>query len=326
MNKTLPTFLNLLGHQAAGGVTEVCVFKDGDVPTHVGYFDNLEAAVKEIEKQDGRGNIFVTLDPAKRDLLARGANRLIEGSFKRKLKRTKNEEILCKSWLFFDIDAKRPSGISSTDDELNAAIEVGQHVREWMLSIGVPASAIVTAKSGNGVYVLVRLPDYGITSEQAAIIKAFTKYVASLFNTEQVKIDDSVHNAARLCCALGTMKVKGENIAERPHRRSSIGTVGGELFDPENQQGCEPFDLAALAARIVPKEEPKPAGNAFRSGAPAANAFDIRQHYHLLSNHKPSSRGYSYFDCPARRNSKTPCQRNDWRVRMFLLQCRHVLG
>jgi len=71
--------------------------------------------------------------------------------------------------VFFDIDAKRSSGISATDAELNAAIEVGQDVREWLLSIGVPASAILTAKSGNGVYVLVRLPDYEITKEMTAL-------------------------------------------------------------------------------------------------------------------------------------------------------------
>jgi len=292
------SFLHSLGHSAAGGVTEVCVFQGGDIPTHVGYFKNIEAAAKAIEKNDGYGNIFVSLDPCKRDLLARGNNRLVEGSFKRKLKRTTNDEILRKSWFFLDIDPQRPRGISSTDEELNAAIEVGQDVRDWLLSIGVPTSAILTAKSGNGVYVLVRLPDYEITKELSATTATLTKHIASLFNTEQVKIDDSVHNAARLVCALGTMKVKGENIPERPHRRSSIGSIAGEKFDQEKMQQCAPFDLFALAARILPKEEPKVHANSYRGSASSPGAFDIRDYLHTLNNQKSTSRGFSYFDCP----------------------------
>lgn len=295
MNPTIRPFLELLGHQAAGGVTEVCVFQDGEVPTHVGYFDDLEAAAKAIAAHDGRGNIFVTLDPVKRDLLARYNNRLVEGSFKRKLKRTQNKEIVRKSWFLLDIDAERPSGISSTEAELQAAIELGRDVRDWLVLVGVPANTILTCKSGNGAYVLVRLPDYEISPDIPETTQAFTKYVAALFSTARVKIDCSVHNAARLICALGTMKMKGENIAERPHRRSAIGTVGGERFDPEQVQRCEPFDLFTLAARLLPKEEPKATK---RVTAQRGGAFDIREHTINLCDAKETARGFTYYTCP----------------------------
>jgi hypothetical protein len=138
MNLTILRLLELLDHQAVSGVTEVCVFQDGEVPTHVGYFNDLQAAAKAIAAHDGRGNIFVTLNPVTRDLLARYNNRLVEGSFKRKLRRTQNKEIARKSWLLLDIDAERSSGISSTEAELQAAIEVGCDVREWLVSVGGP--------------------------------------------------------------------------------------------------------------------------------------------------------------------------------------------
>src|SRR5262249_6849909 len=148
---------------------------------------------------------------------------------------TKDHEIHRDSWFLLDVDPERPSGISSTDEELGLALDVAKAARDWLLSVGVPASAIITAQSGNGAYVLVRLPDYEITDERVAAKKALLNFIADKFDTERVKIDRTVYNPARLACALGTMKVKGENIPERPHRRSVIRTIAGELFDASKE-------------------------------------------------------------------------------------------
>jgi hypothetical protein len=224
-------FLSALGHVEAGGVTEVCVFQGGKKPTHVGYFDNVEAAAEAIEKHDGRGNIFVTLNPAKHSLLARYNNRLVEGTYKNPAERTKDTEIRRDMWFLFDVDPERPSGISSTDEEKREAFEVAKAVRDWLLNVGVPASAMITADSGNGAYVLVRTPDCEVTAEHIERKKAFLNFVADKFDTARVKIDRTVYNPARLIGALGAMKVKGENTEERPHRRSTIRTIAGEPFD-----------------------------------------------------------------------------------------------
>jgi replicative DNA helicase len=294
LSKEIATFLQIL-HRAQSGVVEVCLFNESAKPTHVGYFDNLDAAAKVIATNDGKGNIFVTLNPASRDLLARANNRLIEGSYKKPVTRTLDSEIVCDSWLFVDIDPKRPRGISSTDTELAAAREVGKAVRDWLIEIGVPPSALLTAQSGNGLYILVRLPDYPITEKSTAIKKAFINHVADLFDTAHIEIDRSVFNPARLLCALGTMKVKGENIAERPHRRSCVRTVAGERFDPERDQHCEPFDLYALAERILPPVEtqtPQSNVSAF------AHAFDIRNFADRLQDQKTTQRDFTYYTCP----------------------------
>jgi len=231
MNTQLRAFLRALGHVEAGGVTEVCVFRGGKKPTHVGYFDDLEKAAKAIEAHDGKGNIFVTLNPAKRELLARYNNRLVKGSYENPAERTKDTDILCDSWFLLDVDPKRASGISSTDEELGLALDVAKAARDWLLSAGVSASAILTAQSGNGAYVLVRLPDYEVTAQRTETKKALVNRIADLFDNARVEIDRTVFNPARLVCALGTMKVKGENITERPHRRSGIRTIAGEAYD-----------------------------------------------------------------------------------------------
>ncbi|MBS1806820.1 MAG: AAA family ATPase [Acidobacteria bacterium] len=295
MNQTASSFLALLGHGASNGVTEVCIW-EGKSPSHVGYFDDPAKALQAIKQWDGKTNVFVSLNPCKRDLLARANNRLKQLSYKDS-QRTKDTEIFCDSWFFIDIDPRRPSGISSTDAEFAAAAEVGISVRDWLVSVGVPAQAIVTALSGNGCYVLVRLPDYPLTDDNKAINQAFLNRIADLFDTAAVEIDRNVFNPARLCCAIGTRKMKGEDISERPHRISSLGTIGGEKFDPATQQTVPPFDLYALAARPLPKpEEPSRKG---QQGKDWAGSFDRRQHTDKLHNEKTTSRGYVYYDCPA---------------------------
>lgn len=303
MTDLIRRFLDILDHATAGGVTEVCVFQGGKVPTHVGYFNDLDKAVKAIESHDERGNIFVTLNPAKRDLLARANNHLIEGSYKRPIERTKDHEILRDSWFLLDVDPKRPSGISSTDGELHEAIEVAKAARDWLLSVGVPASAVLSGQSGNGAYVLIRLPNYEVTDECITIKKTFMGHIADLFDNDQVEVDRTVFNPARLVCALGTLKVKGENIAERPHRRSMIRTISGKPFDPAKDQRCEPFDLYALAARILPLAKPpgqKQTGTGAQHSATGNKSYelDIREIAEKFDNTCETSRGFVYADCP----------------------------
>ncbi|MCI0390308.1 MAG: helicase RepA family protein [Acidobacteria bacterium] len=304
INPELRAFLTALCHVDVGGVTEVCVFQGGKKPTHVGYFDNLETAAKAIEAHDGSGNIFVTLNPARRDLLARANNHLVEGSYKNPSERTKDTEIHCDSWFFLDVDPKRPSGISSTDDELSAALDTAKAARDWLLSVVVPAGAILTAMSGNGAYVLVRLPDYEVTDQRTATKKSLINFIADKFDNERVEIDRTVYNPARLVCALGTMKVKGENIEERPHRRSAVRTIASESFDLAKEQRCEPFDLYALAGKIIPATEKKTTKENSSSAGEAYTGFDARKIAHLLQNHKPTSNGFDRYDCPSCGNTQ----------------------
>src|SRR5262245_6555400 len=299
-NAELRAFLSALGHIEAGGITEVCIFQGGKKPTHVGYFDNVEAAAKAIETHDGRGNIFVTLNPAKRSLLARCNNRLVEGTYKNPAERTKDTEIHRDLWFLFDVDPERPSGISSTDEEKREALEVAKAIRDWLMTIGVPVLAMITADSGNGAYVLVRTPDCEVTDEHTERKKAFLNFVADKFDTQRVKIDRTVYNPARLIGALGSLKVKGENTDERPHRRSSVRTIAGELFDASKEQYRGTFDLYDLAKKILPPAEAKKTkpGATNKTANGAYNGLDARKIAHMLENHKPTGNGFDRYDCP----------------------------
>lgn len=292
-NPTVQSFLSLLGHKQTGGATELCIY-EGAAPAHVGYFDDPQKLRQSIESFNGKANVFVTLNPCKRDLLARANNHLKKLGYKNN-ERTKDHDILCDSWFFIDVDPRRPSGISSTDAELEAAREVSQTILDWLLSIGVPIESTVTARSGNGWYVLIRVPDYPITEQNKLAKQSIINFIADQFDTPQTEIDRTVFNAARLMCALGTKKMKGENIPERPYRLSVVATIGGMPFNPDEAQTVQPFDLYSHFADRIPK--PSSARKTKYEGS--QGAFDIREHTDKLHNEKTTARDYVYFDCPA---------------------------
>jgi hypothetical protein len=119
----------------------------------------------------------------------------------------------------------------------------------------------------------VRLPDYPITRERTEMKKRLLEYFADLFSTDRIEIDRKVYNPARLVAALGTLKMKGEDIPERPHRRSELRTIGGVKFDSSLNQRCTPFNLYALADVILPPPKQKPVANASGNG----QQFDVEQ-------------------------------------------------
>lgn len=248
IDPALHRYLEILAHHAAGGVTEVSI-APGSQTALVGYFDTVEKAARALAAHNGKDNVYVTLNPVKQDLLGRVNNKLAKCK-----NRTADADILCDCWFFFDIDPKRPSGISSTNTELQEAISVGKQIVRYLLDIGVTQESILTGMSGNGVYVLVRLPDYEITRERTELKKRLLNFFADQFSTATIEIDRTVYNPARLVAALGTLKMKGESITERPHRRSKIRTIAGVSFDPSLIQRCEPFNLYALADVLLPPE------------------------------------------------------------------------
>src|SRR3954469_24524475 len=100
MTLTTQRFIETLSHAEIGGVTEVCVNLGGGWQQWVGYFERSEYAAKAIVPYEGKYSICVTLNPAKRDLLARGNNKLAKTK-----NRTSDPEVLCDSWFFLDIDS-----------------------------------------------------------------------------------------------------------------------------------------------------------------------------------------------------------------------------
>lgn len=194
-----------------------------------GYFDNAEdfaAAALALEKAKAPG-IYFTLNPCLPELLARAANRLRAADAKSPT--TADKDIKCVRWIPIDLDPVRPSGISSSDEELARAIKLRNEIWRWLKEKwGIEPA--VPAVSGNGAHLLIRIPDSDFDrtnpgeSEVVGLVKGTLAAIAAAFPPEKtgVEIDQKVFNPARIWKLYGTTARKGDHTKERPHRKSYI--------------------------------------------------------------------------------------------------------
>ncbi|MFQ6114436.1 MAG: hypothetical protein ACE5NG_10190, partial [bacterium] len=243
--------LEFLGHREAGGVTEVRIFpKDrylvinnkreyvGKVVS--GYYDDYEKLAKDIQPFDGKGSIYITINPCKPELLARAANRLEFAASTT----TSDNDILCDMWFIFDTDPIRPADISSTDSELRKALKRRDEVADFLSKWAVT----VKGMSGNGGHGLIRLIGYPNNQSTRQTKEDLTHFLAEKFTDEHVSLDNTVFNMSRIWKLYGTLAVKGDNVLDRPYRRSYL-----EI----SEQPPEPIDLYAKLDEIIPQEEKK---------------------------------------------------------------------
>lgn len=137
-----------------GSVTELRV-PNSRQATVSGYFDNADELAKAIAHLDETTppGIYVTVNPVRPDLLARARNRTLTYA----KHTTADTDIDRRCWLLIDLDPVRPAGVSSTDAEHRAALDLARDVRAFLLELGFPTGSIISADSGNGAHLLVRI-------------------------------------------------------------------------------------------------------------------------------------------------------------------------
>ena len=183
-----------------------------------GYFDKSHRSELVEEATDLSGSapgIFVTLNPVKSDALGRAANR-IENFAKNT---TCDEEIVKRCWLFIDLDPTRPSGVSATESEHEAALEKARECKRSLAEQGWPEP--VVADSGNGCHLLYRA-DLPNDADSTELVKAVLNWLAGEFDDESVEVDKTTYNAARIIKLYGTLSAKGDSVPGRPYRISRI--------------------------------------------------------------------------------------------------------
>lgn len=128
-------------------------------------------------------------------------------------------DIVKRRWVMLDFDPRRPSGTSSTDEQLEKAKQVAKRVWEFLFYNGF--YDYVGCLSGNGYHIM--LPCDMVVNEQTdRLVKDFIKVISMLFSTQDVEIDVAVSNRSRLTKLYGTLAMKGENSELTLHRLSRI--------------------------------------------------------------------------------------------------------
>lgn len=232
--------LRALGIPSGGGYTR----------TYAGWFDSPEKLADSAFKMEVQNPDYVsiTLNPVNPDLLARSANKM------RHLKKgdpsTTDADIIERAWLPIDLDPIRPAGISSTDEEHQAALQLAFQMIDDLAADGWPEP--ILASSGNGAHVVypISLP---ANKEADAICLDTLRALAAKYDNDQVKIDTQLGNASRILKLWGIMARKGDSTPARPHRRSEI------LMPPSTICPVSTDFLNSLAAQAPKIASPAPA-------------------------------------------------------------------
>ena len=205
-----------------------------------GYFDSahINSVPEALKRLLSYRGVYVTVNPVNPDLLARAVNRIRPAG---KSPTTADSDVLARRWLLIDCDAVRPTGVSSSDAEHDAALAKAREVRDGLTSLGWPAP--VVTDSGNGAQLMYRVD---LPTNDGGLIQSVIAEVAKA-SSDAVKIDLTVHNPARIWRLPGTQNCKGDSIPARPHRMAKIIAV--------------PQDIVAVPADklldIVPKDSVK---------------------------------------------------------------------
>gem|GEM_PF-415514 len=196
-----------------------------------GYYshDRLDEAAAAIARIDAAGRapgIYVTLNPVTPSLLARAAHRLSED-----VKETTGDiDIVHRQRLLIDVDPKRPTGVSSTQDELDAAEACIRRLVADLTEAGWPEPLL--GMSGNGWHAVYAVD---LPAEDEGLVQRVLGGLASRYDSDRVQVDRSVHNASRITKVLGTTARKGDDLVgvsgveDRPHRHARLVTAPAQM-------------------------------------------------------------------------------------------------
>lgn len=237
-----------------------------------GYFDDPGMASRQVVKHDSIGvhGWYVTLNPVDKALRARRADRIARVPGKGST--TADQHIVKRTRLLIDADAVRPSGISATDAEHEAALAVISRIADELRAEGWAEG--MSCDSGNGGHLdfAIDLPadDDGLV---ARVLAAAQARWGCIVDGITIKIDVANANPARITKLYGTPARKGDNVSERPHRLSRV------LVAPEELQIVTREQLETFANRYAPapeaKEKKRAPGPTRNKGARTRPAFDV---------------------------------------------------
>jgi P4 family phage/plasmid primase-like protien len=188
--------------------------------TGSGYFlaneEGIEACVNNAlfwSKRDDTKGVYLTLNPCKPDLIGRSVNSVEDWA----KTTTAVKDILNRSGFVLDFDPITPvSGVCSTDQEHEAAIEKASVCRDILTRQGFPLPMWTDSGNGSALIYAIDLPNDAASADLIQSVLA------------KIGEDLTVFNASRITRLPGTWNRKGDNavdlpgIVDRPQRMARI--------------------------------------------------------------------------------------------------------
>ena len=230
-------------------------FAGGKKPIVAGWFQDYDKAAALAADVWATG-VYITLNPCLPALLSRANERLVAG-----VGRTKDSEIQHIRNLLIDLDPIRPEGISSTDAEHEAALEMAEIIRANLENQGWPEPLV--GDSGNGGHLNFPIdlpPGEETTALLKAVLAGLARRYADQLAERGLELDQVVFNPARLTKLYGTMARKGDNTAARPHRLARIISL------PEARVAVARGLLERIAQAAGDQEAPRDTGDGGAAG------------------------------------------------------------
>lgn len=127
-------------------------------------------------------------------------------------------DIECRRLLLIDLDRAETHDGPATDEEIHLASLTAEKIQTWMRKHHGDEAARVM--SGNGIHLLYRLADLPNDEASKSACRDLLKNLGKEFNTKDIKVDTTVHNASRITKVPGTIARKGTEAPERPFRKA----------------------------------------------------------------------------------------------------------
>ncbi len=219
-----------------GDVVELRIFDQND-KKFCGWFTDMDRMAEAALSHDAAAEgTYYTCNACVPDMIGIANNRIVP------CKTASSEKnMLRRRIIGIDIDPRRnPVKISSTDEEHNLSIEKAREIRDWLKAQGW--SDPVLGDSGNGAH-LDYFVDLPVSEDIKMLYKRLFEFLKSKFSNDKIDVQ-GFEDANRVWKLYGTMVRKGENLPNRPHRKSKI------LEMPENKILITLEQIKAIADNV----------------------------------------------------------------------------
>ena len=233
------------------------VFKGGNQLTEIriisndgkngsGYFTDAKTLIEAVRPYARDYSIYFTINRVNPECYGRPQRDRI---VLRPKNTTSDPEIIARDFVLLDLDSKRTTGVTATEEQLQAAKVKANEIFKYLRDNGFYEPIVIC--SGSGVHMYIRCA-LKASPENDALVKRFISAMGMIFSDENVQVDQKVFNPARISRVVGFYNRKGsKNDPLRPQRLCSFVRIPKEIKVNEKEY----FEKIAA---LYPEDEVKP--------------------------------------------------------------------